>query len=177
MVLYSNNEAMLADTDKKFHLIRTKLHRPDIGNRSIARPRLISRLNAGLDRRITLISAPAVVGKTAWPVIGSVSALCDVRGFPEIDSADHSAVLICCSRRSGSLMCRIDPTGTGPDAGADTYRIRGGLALAPGSFGGDRGWTRLVCLFLSEGAQPQDSLAGLRSARAYSGNQCFTGPS
>ena len=57
-------------------LLRTKLYippvRPDpstvseaaLRTRLVSRPRLIERLNAGLDRRLTLISAPAGFGKT-----------------------------------------------------------------------------------------------------------------
>lgn len=65
---------------KEFLLIGTKLNRPDIGNRSIVRPRLISRLNEGLDKRITLISAPAGFGKTTSQSNGSLQAPCVQHG-------------------------------------------------------------------------------------------------
>jgi hypothetical protein len=47
-------------------LLRTKLHIPSIrpGAQRVPRPRLIERLNAGLNRKLTLISAPAGFGKT-----------------------------------------------------------------------------------------------------------------
>jgi hypothetical protein len=45
-------------------LIRTKLQRPRLGQDLIQRPRLIERLNDGLDRKLTLISAQAGAGKT-----------------------------------------------------------------------------------------------------------------
>ncbi len=45
-------------------LIRTKLNIPRISDDLIERPRLIERLNQGLSRKVTLISAPAGYGKT-----------------------------------------------------------------------------------------------------------------
>jgi len=45
-------------------LLRTKLYIPPVRPEIVSRPRLIERLNAGLDRRLTLISAPAGFGKT-----------------------------------------------------------------------------------------------------------------
>lgn len=45
-------------------LIKTKLQRPRLGDDLILRPLLIDRLNQGLDRKLTLISAQAGAGKT-----------------------------------------------------------------------------------------------------------------
>lgn len=45
-------------------LLATKLHRPAPRRYAVARPRLIERLEAGLHRRLTLISAPAGFGKS-----------------------------------------------------------------------------------------------------------------
>jgi LuxR family maltose regulon positive regulatory protein len=45
-------------------LLGTKLHIPRIRSERVARPRLIERLDAGLDRKLTLVSAPAGFGKT-----------------------------------------------------------------------------------------------------------------
>jgi LuxR family maltose regulon positive regulatory protein len=45
-------------------LIRTKLHRPRLPGDLILRRRLLDRLHAGLDRKLTLISAMAGTGKT-----------------------------------------------------------------------------------------------------------------
>ena len=45
-------------------IIQTKLFSPPIRSRSVPRPRLVERLNAGLERKLTLISAPAGFGKT-----------------------------------------------------------------------------------------------------------------
>lgn len=45
-------------------LIRTKIHVPSVRPELVSRLRLIERLNAGLEHRLTLISAPAGFGKT-----------------------------------------------------------------------------------------------------------------
>jgi LuxR family maltose regulon positive regulatory protein len=45
-------------------LIRTKLQRPRLGSDLISRPHLIDRLNQGLERKLTLISAQAGAGKS-----------------------------------------------------------------------------------------------------------------
>lgn len=45
-------------------LTQAKLSRPETASKAILRPRLLSRLNDGLDKRVTLISAPAGCGKT-----------------------------------------------------------------------------------------------------------------
>src|SRR5215472_16025726 len=51
-------------------VLATKLYIPPPQPNIVRRPRLIARLNAGLDRKLTLISAPAGFGKTtllsAW---------------------------------------------------------------------------------------------------------------
>jgi hypothetical protein len=45
-------------------LLTTKLYIPPVRPELVSRPRLIERFNAGLDRKLTLISAPAGYGKT-----------------------------------------------------------------------------------------------------------------
>jgi len=45
-------------------LIRSKLQPPPLPERLVARPRLVERLEKGLDGRVTLIAAPAGYGKT-----------------------------------------------------------------------------------------------------------------
>src|SRR5687767_6307732 len=45
-------------------ILATKLYVPPPGVKTVLRARLIERLNAGLHRRLTLISAPAGSGKT-----------------------------------------------------------------------------------------------------------------
>jgi LuxR family maltose regulon positive regulatory protein len=45
-------------------LLKTKLYIPPVRPDLVPRPHLIERLNDGLDRKLTLISAPASFGKT-----------------------------------------------------------------------------------------------------------------
>jgi LuxR family maltose regulon positive regulatory protein len=45
-------------------LLRTKLYVPPIRRRTVSRPHLVERLSPGLNRKLTLISAPAGFGKT-----------------------------------------------------------------------------------------------------------------
>jgi len=45
-------------------LLTTKLYIPPVCPGLVSHPRLIERLNAGLHRKLTLISAPAGFGKT-----------------------------------------------------------------------------------------------------------------
>src|ERR1700680_784119 len=51
-------------------ILATKLYLPQLRPNVVSRPRLIERLNQGLHRKLTLISAPAGFGKTtlvsAW---------------------------------------------------------------------------------------------------------------
>jgi len=60
-------------------LLTTKLYVPSIRPELVSRPRLIERLDVGLHRKLTLISAPAGFGKTmlvnAW-VRSTGTAVC-----------------------------------------------------------------------------------------------------
>jgi LuxR family maltose regulon positive regulatory protein len=66
-------------------LLQTKLYIPsvwpdpstELRTRLVSRPRLIERLNAGLHRKLTLISAPAGFGKTT-PVSESERPLIEI---------------------------------------------------------------------------------------------------
>ena len=49
---------------QQYPLLQTKLYIPPIRPGLVSRPRLIERLNEGLDRKLTLVSAPAGFGKT-----------------------------------------------------------------------------------------------------------------
>jgi LuxR family maltose regulon positive regulatory protein len=46
-------------------LLTTKLYIPSIRSELVSRPRLIERLNEGMTRKLTLVSAQAGYGKTA----------------------------------------------------------------------------------------------------------------
>ena len=54
----------MADGTLKIHILPTKLNRPPVDSNWVLRPRLISRLDKGREKRVTLISAPAGYGKT-----------------------------------------------------------------------------------------------------------------
>jgi LuxR family maltose regulon positive regulatory protein len=45
-------------------LLQTKLYIPPVRPELVSRPRLIEQLNAGLHRKLTLLSSPAGFGKT-----------------------------------------------------------------------------------------------------------------
>ena len=45
-------------------LLTSKLHIPPVRPELVPRPRLVERLNGGLQRQVTLVSAPAGFGKT-----------------------------------------------------------------------------------------------------------------
>ncbi len=50
-------------------LLTTKLHIPQVASDLVHRPHLIDRLNRGLERKLTLISAPAGYGKTSLAAV------------------------------------------------------------------------------------------------------------
>src|SRR5579859_1856151 len=60
----------LAQERNVISILATKLYLPRLRANIVSRPRLIERLNEGLHRKLTLISAPAGFGKTtlvsAW---------------------------------------------------------------------------------------------------------------
>ena len=66
-------------------LLRTKLYIPPPRQQQVPRPRLIERLDAGLHRKLTLVSAPAGFGKTAlvseWIHKGASTAVPRLRGL------------------------------------------------------------------------------------------------
>ena len=55
-------------------LLQTKLYLPPVRPELVPRPRLIERLNEGLRRKLTLISAPAGFGKAT--LMGEWAARC-----------------------------------------------------------------------------------------------------
>ena len=57
--------------------LTTKLYIPPVRPEMVSRPRLIERLDAGLHRKLTLISAPAGFGETSL-MISRQRLLCDL---------------------------------------------------------------------------------------------------
>jgi len=58
----------VAENALNIHILPTKLNRPTVDSNWVLRPRLISRLDEGRKKRLTLISAPAGYGKTTLAV-------------------------------------------------------------------------------------------------------------
>lgn len=59
-------------------LLQTKLYTPRLRPEWVSRPRLVERLNAGLSRKLTLISAPAGYGKTTLLSEWAANCACTV---------------------------------------------------------------------------------------------------
>jgi LuxR family maltose regulon positive regulatory protein len=71
-------------------LLKTKLYIPPVRPELVSRPRLIERLNAGLHRKLTLVSAPAGFGKTT--LLGEWAADCGPRtrvAWLSLDEGDN----------------------------------------------------------------------------------------
>jgi hypothetical protein len=72
-------------------LLRTKLHVPRVRPGCVPRPRLIERLNEGLHRKLTLVSAPAGFGKktlvSAWLSAGRCPA-----AWVSLDPGDNDPI-------------------------------------------------------------------------------------
>jgi LuxR family maltose regulon positive regulatory protein len=79
-------------------ILATKLYRPRLRPNVVSRPRLIERLNEGLDGKLTLISAPAGCGKTTlvsqWLAAGSRPAAWLELSEGESDLARFLAYLV-----------------------------------------------------------------------------------
>ncbi len=72
-------------------LLQTKLHIPPVRPELVSRPRLIERLEAGLDRKLTLISAPAGFGKTT--LLSECAARCGTSvSWLSLDERDNEAI-------------------------------------------------------------------------------------
>ena len=69
-------------------LLTTKLYMPPLRPESIPRPHLIERLDRGLDRRLTLVSAPAGFGKTTL-VVEWLCALSRPHAWLALDADDN----------------------------------------------------------------------------------------
>src|SRR5258706_16078462 len=73
-------------------ILATKLYIPPLRPNVVLRPRLIERLNAGLHRKLTLISAPAGFGKTT--LVSAWVAGCDRQvAWLSLDEADSDPIL------------------------------------------------------------------------------------
>jgi LuxR family maltose regulon positive regulatory protein len=74
-----------------FTLLRTKLHQPQIRPEWVRRPRLEKRLKRGLDRKVTLVSAPAGFGKSSL-VASSLSESDRLATWLSLDEGDNDPV-------------------------------------------------------------------------------------
>lgn len=72
--------------------LTTKLHPPRVSRELVVRTRLLDRLDLGLDRALTLISAPAGFGKTTLVVQWLQRN--DERGMMSDEAAHHSSFLV-----------------------------------------------------------------------------------
>ena len=81
-------------------LLSTKLYIPPLRPELVSRPRLTERLNAGLHRKLTLVSAPAGFGKTT--LLREKSSHPPNPRTPRLTVAPGS-FLVC--MRSGKLPC------------------------------------------------------------------------
>ena len=74
-------------------ILHTKLHIPGLRPESIARPRLLSRLNEGVGRRLILVTAPAGFGKSTliaeWLAEKRSDPLKPVIGWVSLDEGDN----------------------------------------------------------------------------------------
>jgi len=86
-------------------LLRTKLYIPPLRPEWVSRPRLIERLDAGLDRKLTLVSAPAGFGKTT--LLGEWIAS-HRRGGPRSERRGTDA---CPRGRGTAVLAPGEPTG------------------------------------------------------------------
>ena len=71
-------------------ILKTKLYIPPVRPEMVSRPRLVEWLNAGLDRKLTLISAPAGFGKTS--LLSEWVARCELRkraAWVSLDEGDN----------------------------------------------------------------------------------------
>jgi LuxR family maltose regulon positive regulatory protein len=75
---------------QQYPLLQTKLYIPPIRPELVSRPRLIERLNAGLHRKLTLVSAPAGFGKTTLVTQWLKSAQCP-SAWLSLDESDNDA--------------------------------------------------------------------------------------
>jgi LuxR family maltose regulon positive regulatory protein len=68
-------------------LLTTKLYIPPVRPELVSRPRLLERLNEGMTRKLTLVSAPAGYGKTT--LLSEWVAGCDKVAWLSLDEHDN----------------------------------------------------------------------------------------
>jgi LuxR family maltose regulon positive regulatory protein len=68
-------------------LLTTKLYIPPVRSELVPRPRLLERLNEGLHRKLTLVSAPAGYGKTT--LLSEWAAGCEKVAWLSLDEHDN----------------------------------------------------------------------------------------
>jgi LuxR family maltose regulon positive regulatory protein len=78
-------------TAQPFTLLRTKLHTPQVRGDWVRRPRLEKRLKQGMDRRLTLVSAPAGFGKSSL-VASALSESDRHAAWLSLDEGDNDPV-------------------------------------------------------------------------------------
>lgn len=74
-------------------LLRTKLFIPRPWKNLAARPRVVDCLNEALDKKLTLIAAPAGFGKTTWLSEWIPQSPRDVLGFHSLPSRGYFTYL------------------------------------------------------------------------------------
>lgn len=78
-------------------ILATKLYLPPLRPNAVPRTHLIARLNTGLHRKLTLISAPAGFGKTTLVSAWVASLSSELRGlsseFPEPEPTQNSELV------------------------------------------------------------------------------------
>ncbi len=95
-------------------LLLTKLHVPRQRSNVVLRPRLIERLNDGMHRKLTLISAPAGFGKTT--LVGEWVAGCECPvAWLSLDEGDSDPSRFLAYL--GAALLTIDGTNTGDSSG------------------------------------------------------------
>ncbi len=108
-------------------LLATKFHFPTLPGRRVLRPRLVQRLNEGLEagRRLTLISAPAGFGKSICA--GEWAACLDRQplAWLSLDAADNDPVrffiyfIAALQKLDPGARRPVPDSGVGPGVGAE----------------------------------------------------------
>ena len=108
-----------------FTLLRTKLHLPQARSDWVHRPRLEKRLEQGMDRKLTLVSAPAGFGKSS--LVASVLSAGDRRAaWLSLDEGDNDPVRFW--TYAIAAIQAVDPA-VGDQARQITHRRRGRVRL------------------------------------------------